>query len=383
MSDVKQVTRDGGVLAGRSLALVVASLVAWTTGCATTVERRAYSPEALIEAARSSAPTLEVDELVVPYEVSDEMVERARELTRGARSDYERAKILTAAITDGDGFGLEYEPVATAPAMVTVERGYGNCLSLISIFIGLARELGLEAYYVDASERVNEIRRESELIVDSGHIAAAARTEPGWRLVDYDGNVHEFRTLRIIDDITALAHYYNNLGYELINQAARNSEEVPWPRIRRSFELATLVRPGFDRAHNNLGVTWSKLDRPDRAEEEYMAAIAANRDFAAAYHNLANLRLDAGDLQGAVASYDRAVRLKGDNPFLHYHRGMALYRQGDMLAAADALETAIRLKNDYVEPRYLLAQVYEALGRSEDAAKIRAAVRSLFSGTAP
>jgi len=379
MTDAKRVTRPGGIRAGRALALVVAGVV-FAAGCASSVQRRAYTPEALTVAAREMAPTVGVDELVVPYEVSDALVERAREMTRSARSDYERARILTRAITHEDGLGLEYEPVATAPAMITIERGYGNCLALISVFVGLARELGMDAYYVDASDRVNDLRRERQLIVDSGHIAAAARTEQGWRLVDYDGHVHQFRTFRIIDDITALAHYYNNLGYELIDQAGRQGEDVAWPRVRRSFELATLVRPGFARAHNNLGVTWSKLDRPERAEEQYRAAIASDEGFAAAHHNLANLHLAAGDLDAALVSYDRAVSLKGDNPFLHYHRGMALYRKGDMPAAAEALERAIRLKRDYVEPRNLLAQVYDSLGRSEDARRVRAAARSLISG---
>lgn len=381
MINAEHVTRSGSIRPARALALVVAGFVVFAAGCASTVQRRAYSPEALVVMARQAAPTVGADELVVPYAVSEEMVERARGLTRQARSDYERARILTRAITGSEGFGLEYEPVATAPAMVTVERGYGNCLSLISVFVGLARELGMDAYYVDASDRVNDLRKQRELIVDSGHIAAAARTEHGWRLVDYDGHVHDFRTFRIIDDITALAHYYNNLGYELIEQAARRGEEVPWLRIQRSFELATLVHPGFARAHNNLGVASSKLDRPQEAEQHYMAALDADRDFAAAYHNLANLRLDAGDLEGALGAYDRAVSLKGNNPYLHYHRGVALYHKGDMPAAARALERAIRLKRDYVEPRNLLAQVYDSLGRHEDAARIRAAVRSLVSGS--
>lgn len=347
-------------------------------GCATTATPRiAYSPEALAATTRSLVPDVTDAELVVPFRVSAELVERGREIIASARSEHQKVRFLSAAITATDGFGLAYEPVATASAAATVDRGHGNCMSLTSVFVGLARELGMQAFYIDASDRVNDIRREDELIVDSGHIAAVARTERGWSLVDYDGQVQDYRTFRIIDDLTALAHYYNNLGYELIDLSVREQVEIPWDRIRRSFELATAVRPRFARAHNNLGVVHSRQGDLVAAERSYRLAIEADPDFAPPHHNLGNLHQREGDLAGAVASYDRAVALQKRNPFLHTHRGMALYKLGRLEEAAEAFQRAINLKDDYVEPLNLLAQVYSALGRHEEADRLRATARTL------
>ena len=303
----------------------------------------------------------------------------ARELTRYIRSEYDAARIIIDAVTDENIFGIEYVSTATAPADETVVRGYGNCLALTSVFIGLARGVGLEAYYIDASNRVNDIRREEEIIVDSGHIAAVTRTERGWTMVDFAGELPNYRTFRVIDDLTVLAHYYNNRGYEIIDEATRSGEEVAWDQVRRNFDIATKVRPDFSLAHNNLGVLSAQAGEDEAAERAYRAAIVADPEFAAPYHNLGNLKLSQGDLDSAVSAYDEAIRIKTKNPYLHYHRGVALYRKGALEDAAAAFERAISLDRDYVEPRNLLAQTYDKLGRHEDAAKIRKSVRNLLS----
>ena len=339
----------------------------------------AYTPDELRAEAHRRVLNARPGEIIVPFQVTPELVERANELTRYIRSEYDAARILIEAVTDKNQFGLEYQATATAPADETVIRGYGNCLALTSVFIGLARGVGLEAYYIDASDRVNDIRREEEIIVDSGHIAAVARSERGWTMVDFAGELPNYRTFRVIDDLTVLAHYYNNRGYEIINESTQAGEEVPWDQVRRSFDIATKVRPEFSLAHNNLGVLSAQAGDDAAAERSYLAAIRADAKFAAPYHNLGNLRLSQGDLDGAIEAYDAAIRIRTKNPFLHYHRGLAFYRKGDMEEAAAAFERAISLKRDYVEPRNLLAQTYERLGRHEDAERVRKYVRDLLS----
>jgi tetratricopeptide (TPR) repeat protein len=367
-------TKD--LVAAAVLIGAAASLVSCAAGNAKQI---AYTPAELQAEARRRVLNARPGEIVVPYQVSPDLVERAHLLTRYVRSEYETAKVLIDAVTNENQFGVEYEATATAPAEETVARGYGNCLALTSVFIGLARGVGMEAYYIDASDRVNDIRREEAIIVDSGHIAAVTRTERGWTMVDFAGELPNYRTFRIIDDLTALAHYYNNRGYELIDEANREGVAVPWDEVRRSFDIATKVRPDFSLAHNNLGVLNAQADQDEAAERAYLAAIEADDDFAAPYHNLGNLRLSNNDLDGAIEAYDAAISIRKKNPYLHYHRGIALYRRGDLEEAAASFERAIGLKRDYLEPRNVLAQVYDKLGRHEDAAKIRKSVRNLLS----
>ncbi|MBU91598.1 MAG: hypothetical protein CL475_04190, partial [Acidobacteria bacterium] len=146
------------------------------SGCAGTQwgKRIAYSPGSFVEVMQAQAPEILAEDLVIPFAVTPEMVVRAKTLLERMpllHTDIDRANRLMNALTDEDEFGLVYDSVATSPPAITVERGYGNCLALTSIFIGLAREVGLVAYYVDASNRINDLRREEEIIVDSGHIA--------------------------------------------------------------------------------------------------------------------------------------------------------------------------------------------------------------------
>jgi len=361
-------------------ALAVAALAA--NGCASgsASPQLAYSPESFVIAARAQAPDIASEDLVVPFRVSPEMVERAQYFVAGAQSDFQKADRLMRSLTDDDGFGLRYDSVATSTPEVTLERGYGNCLALTSIFIGLAREVGLAAYYVDASDRVNDLRREEAIIVDSGHIAGAVRTERGYTLIDFDGHVSRYRTFRTIDDITALAHYYNNRGFEMITEAQIAGDEVPWEDVRHSFELATKVRPDFTRAYNNLGVAHTRLGDIELAGLAYMTAIENDPKSDAAYHNLGNLRLRQDDIEGALEAYDEALRLRKRNPYLYYHRGLAQYRLGMLEEAEASFKESIALQRDYIEPRNLLAQVYHLQGREEEAAKIRAATRLILAG---
>ncbi|MGD8331152.1 MAG: tetratricopeptide repeat protein [Acidobacteriota bacterium] len=366
----------------RVLSVVTASLALTLAagGCASGGSRRvAYSPEAFVVAARAQAPDIDPADLVVPFRVTPEMVARAEDYTAGSTTEFEKADRLMRSLTDEDGFGLHYDAVATSTPAETLQQGYGNCLALTSIFIGLARQLGLTAYYVDASDRVNDLRRGEELIVDSGHIAGGVRTERGYTLVDYDGHVSRYRTFRIIDDITALAHFYNNRGFETIFEAQEADQPVPWQRVLHDFQLAVMVRSDFTRAYNNLGVAYTRLGDLEAAENAYREAIASDDDSDAAYHNLGNLQMRRGDFEAALAAYDQALERRKKNPYLYYHRGLAQYQLGDLEGAEESFKRAISLEGDYIEPRNLLAQVYYHQGRIEEAAEVRAAVQRILA----
>ena len=342
--------------------------------CGPPARKLTYSPHELRADVLTRIPAGEKRDFEAPYQVTPELLQRAHDLTVFATSEYDRAQFLLRAITDEKGFGLEYEPVSTTVAIDTVARGHGNCLSLTSLYIGLARGIGLTAYYVDASDRINDLRREQDVIVDSGHIAATVRTERGWSMVDFDGDLSDFRTFNLISDVEALAHFHNNLGYEVLHTAQTDGVEIPWALVSENFELAAWVRPNFTRALNNLGVAYTRLGRLDQAEEQYTAAIDTKASMAAPYHNLANRRLRAGDLESAIELYERAAELQPQNPFLYYHMGLAFLRSGDLDRCVAVLQRAVALKSDFNEPRNVLAQVYRQQGRKKEADRILKAV---------
>jgi len=355
----------------RGLAIAALGLALFGLGCSAADKRMAYSPHELRNEVSPRVPADRAGEVLVPFEPTADMVARAKGYTDGAASAYSRADMLVRAITAGNQFDVQWVPVVTTVARDTLENGHGNCLSMTSLFVGLARGIGLDAYYVDASDRINEIGRQDELIVDNGHIAATVHTERGWSLVDFTGELSQFRTFRLIDDVEALAHYYNNRGYERISLASLEGREAPWNEALADFQLATYVLPGFSRAQNNLGVAHARRGDDDSAEAAYRLALSADEEFAAPRHNMGNLSLRRGDPDSAVSWYTLAIKLQKKNPYAHYHLGLALNQAGDSEGSIKAFQRAIALKHDYAEPRILLAAAYRRQGRIEEAERVR------------
>ncbi len=347
------------------------AVVVFGVGCTAADKRVAYSPHQLRAEVSPRIPTDRVSDVLVPFEPTAEMVARAKKYTDGGTSAYARADLLVRAITAGHQFDVQWVPVVTTVARETLANGHGNCLSMTSLFVGLARGIGLDAYYVDASDRVNEVGREDELIVDNGHIAATVHTDRGWSLVDFTGELSDYRTFRVIDDIEALAHYYNNRGYERISLASLENREVPWDEALADFQLATYVLPEFSRAQNNLGVAYARQGDDIAAEVAYRVAVEADAEFAAPRHNMGNLSLRRDDPDRAVYWYTLAIKLQKNNPYAHYHLGLALDQVGDSEGSIKAFRRAIALKHDYAEPRNMLAAAYRRLGRMDEAERVR------------
>src|SRR6202789_1286137 len=64
---------------------------------------------------------------------------------------------------------------------------------------------------------------------------------------------------------------------------------------------------------------------------------------AEAHQHLGEAHEQAGDLQAAANSYQRALALKPDSPKLHCHLARALYRGGALLPAAELYRRALVL----------------------------------------
>ncbi len=66
-------------------------------------------------------------------------------------------------------------------------------------------------------------------------------------------------------------------------------------------------------AHNDLGMLYDSVGMPDKAVEQYQAAIEQQPDFAKAYNNLGIVYAKMGLFDRAVENLDRAVRLSPDD----------------------------------------------------------------------
>lgn len=147
---------------------------------------------------------------------------------------------------------------------------------------------------------------------------------------------------------SALAHL--NLGH-VLREMGRLEEALG--HLRRAHELA----PDMENALRNLVSVLIESDRCDEALA--VARRAVTRDPASyeahLYHGLAHQKLHHA--AEALASYDIALGMRGDDAELHDNRGTALLELGRLDEAAPCYERARALKPDFMLPAFHRALV--------------------------
>jgi len=333
------------------VALVVG--IAFLPACAG--RQLAFEPEELRRAIIAADPSVNLEEIVAPFEIDDALMRRLRLPPPSRVGEHAFLEALADAITDPDHLGLRYDPIATSSALDTVDLGRGNCLSLASIVVGVTRERGMRAYYVEGYDRKLEVDEQEDLLVSRGHIGVVVLLDGGHITMDFGGELSRFRRYRFINDLEAAANFYNNRGYQQIAVPGEGADS--WTLARRSFELAARISPGFAPAWNNLGIADARLGRTADAMAHYRRAIAADPGFSSPYTNLGGLYLRAGDPELAVEQLSQATRLDPENPYVHFVRTQALIEVGRLDDGRRALERSLRLKSDYDEARGLLERL--------------------------
>ena len=334
-----------GVVARSSAFLLVAAAALATPGCAGS-QKYAYGVDELRAEIRRRAPELPPDAVVVPFDVDPATVEIARRATKPYSNREDQVRALVELMFSGAGYALSYAPVVTTTARETLATHKGNCLALASVFVGVARALGLKAYYLDASARLTETTQPSPgIVVNSGHITAYVDLDKIRWYLDFDHTLAGTNRFRVIDDLEATAHFYNNRGYERIEMARLEDKPVDWVAAEKDFTLATHVVPAFARAWNNLGIARTHVGDLEGAETAYREAIHADPKSPAAYNNLGGLLLRTGRAEDAVTMMREAVQLDPDSAYAHFNLGRALLATGDTDGARRALEKAARMRD--------------------------------------
>jgi tetratricopeptide (TPR) repeat protein len=327
----------------RRVVLACCGVVSLGAGCATVSLRTTPLTPAQLRA-EVIRRGLDPAEVVVPFEVDDEAVARARRVVADQKSTGDKARALARALTAADGFGLVWAPVVTTPAAETLVSHRGNCLALASVFIGLARAVGLDAVYVDASARVRAVTQPTPgLVVDTGHITAMVPLPTTRWYLDAGAALGAGAKTREIDDLEALAQFYNDRGFEHIDRAMRLGETVDWNEMARDFDRATTVSPELAPAWNNLGIARAHAGQIDEAEAAYRRAIAVAPRSSAAYNNLGSLYLVTGRAGLAVPLLRIAARLEPKRAHVHRNLARALLEAGETEAAERELDRAASL----------------------------------------
>jgi tetratricopeptide (TPR) repeat protein len=345
----------------------VAIVTSLLVGCAAT-PKRIYTPDEMRAELGARVSAQVRDEVVIPFEIDDEIRQLARDTTRNASTDQQKVRALVESIIDLAGFSISYDWLSNKTAKEVFRQGKGNCLAYSSLFIGMARAVGIDAVYADVAftERVT---REAEIVVSSKHITAAVKYGHDTFLIDFTKTPErKYVAFREIDDLEAIANFYNNQGFLYGYFTETGAVDFdPLEKELEMYRLALEILPTFARARNNLGVALRRRGRVDEAIEQYQLAIKQDPRNADALSNLGTAYMYQGRTEEALAAYRRAVKNAGPNGYTHHRLGLVYLRLGRYEAAIQQFREALSKDPELAEAHFQLGECYSKMGNSKKA----------------
>jgi len=301
--------------------------------------------------------------------LSPEIIDYIETNVTDRSSDYRIVDRLQQLLFDPAYLNLQYDDQRTRTAVQTFADRQGNCLSVVSLYIAMARHFGVNAQYQTVKVRPSWDRRGEHLVL-SQHINAIGRlSQNAQYVVDFTPEITlQQLTANRVSDLQGRALYFNNLGVESL---IANDLEMAVAYFRN----ALWIDPELSIVWNNIGSTYSRLGDKELAEYSYRKSFSLDRSNATAINNLVKFHTARGDLVTAERYAKAIERFNNNNPYFHYNLGNVAYGEGDFEAARMHYEQAIRRKDS--EPDFFLAlsKTYEMLGDMEQSGQQLALAR--------
>jgi Flp pilus assembly protein TadD len=349
------------VLAAALAAPLGTVLVVALAGCASTLP---VSGDRSKIAPTLTARGLDPDQVVVPYELNEEMQAWAHQLVPRHTPFEKRLDLLVRGLLDPEKLDIRYESRHTGTAEEVFASRKANCLAFTSLFVGMAREVGVPAFYVDVDE-IERFEKEGDLVVVSGHVSAGygiARKE--LQILDFSPTPVPGKDRRVhpISDLTAIALFHSNRGAELL-RAGQEPEALGWLR------KAVAIDPELSGAWINYGVALRRTGKPDEAEAAYRKALEVDASAVSAYQNLSSLLRFKGKYQEAEQVLGLTARARTRNPYSYLALGDLSLSHGRFEEARRYYKKALRLYRDNAEPYAAMGLVSLASGDRTEASK--------------
>ncbi len=300
--------------------------------------------------------------VVVPFALTDEMRVWVHAQIPEKTPVEERLDLLLAALLDPERLRIQYEARATGTAAEVFQNRRANCLAFTSLFVGLAREVGVPVVYLDVDD-VERFEKEGDLVVVSGHVSAGFNTGHALKILDFSqAPATEYRRVQPISDLTAIALYHSNRGAEALRHG-RNEVALEWLR------KAVAIDPELGGAWINYGVALRRSGKSPEAEAAYRKALEVDPNALSAYQNLSALLRLKGQEKEADDLLAVSSRLGSRNPFIYLTLGDLSFSHGRMEEARRFYRRALRLYRDNAEPYAAMGLLSLAQGDTGDAAK--------------
>ncbi len=273
------------------------------------------------------------------------------------------SNLLRAVLSPGV-LGLRYDDTQTKTAVGAFQSQRANCLAFSNLFVALAREAGLRAYYQDVLV-APEWELESGSMTLRRHVNVKIKISRQYdQVVDISraqNNVLRLESSKLTDD-QAFAQYYNNRSIDYLH--LKNYEQS-YLYARK----ALMLDPKAAFVWSNLGVILSRIEKIEHAEAALLKAVELNSEEQAALSNLASMYRAQGDL-AAADFYDQQVkRYRAKNPYYLLLAARDAFHNSDYDTAMSMLRKALLLKHDEALLHELKSRTHLALGERLGAIK--------------
>jgi tetratricopeptide (TPR) repeat protein len=292
--------------------------------------------------------------------VTPEMREFTERYAKKGEDNMGRAWMLAYASLDPFLLDFEYDPMVTLPADEAFRTGRGNCLTFSAMFVAMAREAGLHAWFQEVI-LPPEWSAVNETLLVSKHVNAVLIEWGSRYVIDVSRRkTTPLETTRRMSDEEALAQYYNNLGAEALVR-----DDLA--RAHAFFSKALEARPGLAYVWSNLGVVFRRNGQISDAIHAYRAATELDPAQGVALNNLHMLYTEEGDLEAAAEIAKQVEKNRRNNPYYLLYLAEVASEERRWPDAIDLLNRAIRMEANEYRFHYALAQAQYLAGNTEQA----------------
>lgn len=265
--------------------------------------------------------------------------------------------ILQAILTDG--LHLNYNNFKTYTAEEAFYAREGNCLSFTNLFVALAREAGVNAWYQEVAVPPTWSSQGDTWLYNL-HINAVVKLPGAEQVIDFNIDAYDTELQRRkLSDTEVLARYHSNMGVHWMS-------ERDHARAFQHFREAIALRPNTAYFWTNLGTLYRRVDAAPLAEAAFLRAIDI-ADEPTAMSNLARLYRAAGRLSLAQQYEARVQLYRRKNPYYLFYLAEEAYAAAEYSQAQRLLTQAIRKHQGEHEFYRLLGLSQLQLGELEQA----------------
>jgi Flp pilus assembly protein TadD len=294
--------------------------------------------------------------------LTPEMKRFAEDAVEGYGNDRHRIKALLTALVSPGLRGIVYDASATLTPAETFRQARANCLSFTTLYVLLARHVGLRAQFNEVDLPPIWDMHGPETLLLYKHINALVRPAHDRRQV-VDLDMEEYDTSypqRTIPDSLAEAQYYNN-------RAMEHMFAGDLVLAQRYMAKALSIDRRVSYFWGNLGSLYWRAGDLRAAELAFRKARQVHPVDAAAISNAARLYAQLGRVELARQLEEQVANHRRRNPYYRYQQGLDAFVEGDYESARNHARAAIDSHEGEHRFHFLLGAVYDRLGDHERA----------------